>query len=49
MNAGRLGEADWLDGAFNAGDLLMVAVLFSSKGSGILDEYANALRLCRPR
>lgn len=37
----RLGDADWLDGAFSAGDLLMVAVLFRSKGSGILDEYPN--------
>ena len=37
----RLGDADWLDGAFNAGDLLMVAVLFRSKGSGILDEFPN--------
>ena len=37
----RLGDAEWLDGAFNAGDLLMVAVLFRSKGSGILDEYPN--------
>ena len=35
----RLGDAEWLEGAFNAGDLLMVAVLFRSKGSGILDEY----------
>jgi glutathione S-transferase len=39
--SGRLGDAEWLDGAFNAGDLLMVAVLFRSKGSGILDEYPN--------
>jgi glutathione S-transferase len=37
----RLGDAEWLDGAFNAGDLLMVAVLFRSKGSGILDEYPS--------
>ena len=37
----RLGEAEWLEGAFNAGDLLMVAVLFRSKGSGILHEYPN--------
>ena len=37
----RLGDADWLDGAFNAGDLLMVAVLRWLKGSGILDEYPN--------
>jgi glutathione S-transferase len=37
----RLGDAEWLDGTFSAGDLLMVAVLFRSKGSGILDEYPN--------
>jgi glutathione S-transferase len=37
----HLGDAEWLDGTFNAGDLLMVAVLFRSKGSGILDEYPN--------
>jgi glutathione S-transferase len=37
----RLGNAEWLDGAFSAGDLLMVAVLFRSKGSGILDDYPN--------
>jgi len=37
----RLGGGDWLDGAFSAGDLLMVAVLRRLKGSGILDEYPN--------
>jgi glutathione S-transferase len=37
----RLGDADWLDGAFSAGDLLMVSVLLRSRPSGILDEYAN--------
>ena len=39
--SGRLGDADWLDGAFSAGDLLMVSVLLRLKGSGILDEYPN--------
>ena len=39
--SGRLGEADWLDGAFSAGDLMMVAVLLRVKPSGILDEYPN--------
>jgi glutathione S-transferase len=34
----RLGDADWLDGAFSAGDLLMVAVLRRLTGSGILEE-----------
>lgn len=37
----RLGAADWLDGAFSAGDLLMVTVLRMLNGSGILDEYPN--------
>jgi glutathione S-transferase len=37
----RLGEADWLDGEFSAGDLLMVSVLFRLSGSGLLDEYPN--------
>jgi glutathione S-transferase len=37
----RLGDADWLDGAFSAGDLLMVSVLLRSRSSGILDEYPN--------
>lgn len=35
----RLGDADWLDGAFSAGDLLMVTVLRRLEGSGILDDY----------
>jgi glutathione S-transferase len=37
----RLGDADWLDGAFSAGDLLMVTVLLRLKGSGMLEEYPN--------
>jgi len=37
----RLGCADCLDGAFSAGDLMMVAVLVRLKASGILDEYPN--------
>jgi len=36
-----LGAADWLDGAFSAGDLLMVSVLLRLRMSGILDEYQN--------
>ncbi len=35
----RLGRADWLDGAFSAGDLLMVTVLRRLNGSGILEEH----------
>jgi glutathione S-transferase len=37
----RLGHSEWLDGAFSAGDLLMVEVLRRLSGSGILDEYPN--------
>ena len=37
----RLGNADWLDGAFSAGDLLMVSVLLRLKPAGILDEFPN--------
>ena len=37
----RLGAADWLDGAFSAGDLLMASVLLRLKSTGILDEYPN--------
>jgi glutathione S-transferase len=35
----RLGDADWLDGDFSAGDLMMVSVLLRLRSSGILDEY----------
>lgn len=34
----RLGDADWLDGAFSVGDLVMVGVLRRLKGSSLLDE-----------
>ena len=37
----RLGESDWLDGGFSAGDLLMVQVLRNVSRSGILDDYPN--------
>jgi glutathione S-transferase len=37
----RLGESDWLDGAFSAGDLIMVSVLLRLRPSGILNEYSN--------
>lgn len=35
----RLGDADWLDGEFSAGDLMMVSVLLRLRPSGILDEF----------
>jgi glutathione S-transferase len=37
----RLGRGDWLDGAFSAGDLMMVAVLLRLRVSGMLDEYPS--------
>jgi glutathione S-transferase len=37
----RLGDADWLDGAFSAGDLMMVMVLRRLDGAGILETYPN--------
>ncbi len=37
----RLGAADWLDGAFSAGDLLMVQVLRRLSGSDLLHVYPN--------
>jgi glutathione S-transferase len=37
----RLGEAEWLDGAFSAGDLMMASVLLRTRPSGILDEFPS--------
>jgi glutathione S-transferase len=37
----RLGDSDWLDGAFSAGDLMMVSVLLRLRSSGLLQEYPN--------
>jgi glutathione S-transferase len=39
----RLGDADWLDGKFSAGDLLMVNVLRRLAGSGILETFPNLM------
>ncbi|WBS05818.1 glutathione S-transferase family protein [Pseudoduganella sp. SL102] len=39
--ATRLGDAEWLDGPFSAGDLMMVSVLLRARSSGMLDEYPN--------
>ncbi|HEX3887286.1 MAG TPA: glutathione S-transferase family protein [Phenylobacterium sp.] len=39
----RLGDAEWLDGDFSAGDLMMAGVLFRSRVSGILDTYPSLL------
>jgi glutathione S-transferase len=35
----RLGEAEWLDGEFSAGDLVMISVLLRARPSGILNEF----------
>jgi len=37
----RLGDAEWLDGRFSAGDLMMVSVLLRLRASGLLDEFGN--------
>ena len=37
----RLGDADWLDGAFSAADLMMVSVLLRIRSSGLLQAYPN--------
>ena len=37
----RLGDADWLDGGFSVGDLMMVSVLLRLRASGLLDEFPN--------
>lgn len=37
----RLGNADWLDGAFSAGDLMMVTVLRRLNTSALLEEYPD--------
>lgn len=37
----RLGDTEWLDGEFSAGDLLMISVLLRSRRAGLLDEHSN--------
>src|SRR5690606_12120836 len=37
----HLGDAEWLEGTFSAGDLMMVMVLRRAEGSGILEDYPN--------
>jgi glutathione S-transferase len=39
--ANRLGDAEWLDGNFSAGDLMMVMVLRRLDGMGIREEYPS--------
>lgn len=37
--AARLGDSEWLDGDFSAGDLMMISVLLRVRPSGILDQH----------
>ena len=37
----HLGDAEWLDGEFSAGDLLMITVLRRAERSGITEEFPN--------
>ncbi|MBN9466639.1 glutathione S-transferase family protein [Brevundimonas sp.] len=37
----HLGEADWLEGDFSVGDLLMASVLLRLKATALLDERTN--------
>lgn len=37
----RLGDADWLEGSFSAGDLLMVTVLRRLEGTGLVEKHPN--------
>jgi len=39
--AAHLGDAEWLVGAFSAGDLMMVSVLLRLRSSGLLDDYPS--------
>lgn len=36
-----LGESDWLEGEFSAGDLMMISALRRLKGSGIEEDYPS--------
>jgi len=37
----RLGDAEWLDGAFSVGDLMMITVLRRLEGMDIPEDYPN--------
>ncbi len=39
----RLGDADWLDGDFSVGDIMMVGLLRRLETSGLLEEHPNLL------
>ena len=36
-----LGDAEWLDGDFGAGDLMMVMVLRRAEGTGLIEKFPN--------
>jgi len=40
----RIGNAEWLDGEFSAGDLLMISVLQRLRASNQLERFPNLLR-----
>ena len=42
----RLGDAEWLDGEFSAGDLMMVHALLRVRPPGILDEFPILSAYC---
>ena len=37
----RLGDAEWIEGGFSAGDLMTIDVLRRLEGSGLLEEFPN--------
>lgn len=41
MLSNRLRDAEWLEGGFTAGDLMMASVLLRLRASGLLDEFTN--------
>jgi len=45
----HLGDADWLDGDFSAGDLMMVSVLLRPSAFGPSGRVPDTGCLCRPR
>lgn len=42
--ASHLGNTDWLDGEFSAGDLLTISVLLRLRTSGLLEDFPNLAR-----
>jgi len=37
----RLGEAEWLEGEFSVGDLMMISVLLRGQAAGVVAEFPN--------